>query len=84
MTEKELRCVILSAFQLGAADVIYGLISCTGTADAFYNSWIPDGDPRHEASDLCGLRNCYLDRLAKVCGALILETGPGFALYNPR
>ena len=69
---------------LGRADRVYGLITNLGTSDAFFNSWLPSGQPRHSARSLATGKEAYLTELAASVGGWVLDTGCGHPHYNPR
>lgn len=78
-----LRRTVLAMLGLSDRDRIHAILMNCGTADVYYNSLVPDGAgiaPGH----LIRNKERFLEDLAVECGAVIVESGPGFAHYNGK
>jgi hypothetical protein len=72
------RRLILQLVGWGEEDVIVGLITNLGTADAYYNSLPREGRERMPLLDLREAWDQQLFNLAEACRCCVLECGPGY------
>jgi hypothetical protein len=78
----DLELVILGMLGRDRRTRIVALQTNLGTADAFYNSWLPTQGRRTTARALARGKDAYLHALSDATEAVILDTGCGHPHYN--
>ena len=80
----DLELVILGMVHRDRRTRLVAIQTNLGTADAFFNSWLPTQMGRTTARAIARGKDAFLHALSDATGAVVLDTGCGHPSFNPK